>query len=75
MHLKIIFVYGIVRERYNIFGIYLLFFCTWNFLFSLHLIGNHSCEPNAEVTFPYNNSTLVLVAMTDIAENEVCFVG
>ena len=34
--------------------------------------GNHSCEPNAEVTFPYNNSTLVLVAMADISENEVC---
>ena len=33
--------------------------------------GNHSCEPNAEVTFPFNNSTLVLVAVKDIAENEV----
>lgn len=36
------------------------------------LSGNHSCEPNAEVTFPYNNATLVLVALKDIAENEAC---
>jgi hypothetical protein len=33
--------------------------------------GNHSCAPNAEVTFPYNDSTLVLEALQDIQEGEV----
>eukprot|EP00795_Rhopilema_esculentum_P012225 gene12225-2857_t len=32
--------------------------------------GNHSCAPNAEVTFPHNNSTLVLVAIKDIEQDE-----
>lgn len=35
---------------------------------------NHSCEPNAEVTFPCDNSTLVLRAKEDIKPNdEICF--
>ena len=33
--------------------------------------GNHSCEPNAEVTFPYNNSTLALKALSSIQPGEV----
>lgn len=33
--------------------------------------GNHSCEPNAEVTFPYNNSTLALKALHSIQPEEV----
>ena len=34
-------------------------------------VGNHSCTPNAEVTFPYNNHRLVCVAMGDIQQHEV----
>ena len=34
-------------------------------------LGNHSCEPNAEVTFPYNNSTVVVKALRPIASGEV----
>ena len=41
------------------------------FFFKYFLAGNPSCEPNAEVTFPHNNSTLVLKALHDIKEGEV----
>lgn len=34
-------------------------------------VGNHSCSPNVEVVFPYNNSTLALRALTDIEPGEV----
>jgi len=44
--------------------------CEGSGLYLIQSACNHSCEPNAEVTFPYNNSTLVLVAMADISENE-----
>ena len=46
------------------------FVITWP---NLHLFvsGNHSCEPNAEVTFPFNNSTLVLKALHSIQPGEV----
>ncbi|KAK2572429.1 Histone-lysine N-trimethyltransferase SMYD5 [Acropora cervicornis] len=40
--------------------------------------GNHSCEPNAEVTFPYNNSTLALKALCSIQPEEeivICYLG
>lgn len=37
----------------------------------LYIVGNHSCEPNAEVTFPYNNSTLALKALHSIQPGEV----
>lgn len=37
----------------------------------LYSAGNHSCEPNAEVTFPYNNSTLALKALHSIQPGEV----
>lgn len=37
----------------------------------LSISGNHSCEPNAEVTFPYNNSTLALKALCSIQPGEV----
>lgn len=42
-----------------------------SFFFFNFLAGNPSCEPNAEVTFPHNNSTLVLKALHDIKEGEV----
>ena len=42
-----------------------------SFFFLYFLAGNPSCEPNAEVTFPHNNSTLVLKALHDIKEGEV----
>lgn len=42
-----------------------------SFFFKYFLAGNPSCEPNAEVTFPHNNSTLVLKALHDIKEGEV----
>ena len=38
-------------------------------------IGNHSCEPNAEVNFPYNNSTLALKALSSIQTGEVPVLG
>ena len=41
------------------------------FFLKYFLAGNPSCEPNAEVTFPHNNSTLVLKALHDIKEGEV----
>ena len=31
---------------------------------------NHSCDPNAEVTFPENNDALALVALRDIEDGE-----
>lgn len=44
----------------------------WHFeLIFRFIVGNHSCEPNAEVTFPYNNSTLVLKALHTIQRGEV----
>ena len=42
-----------------------------SFFFLYFLAGNPSCEPNAEVTFPHNNSTLVLKALHAIKEGEV----
>ena len=42
-----------------------------NSFFLYFLAGNPSCEPNAEVTFPHNNSTLVLKALHAIKEGEV----
>eukprot|EP00112_Aurelia_sp_Birch-Aquarium-sp1_P022172 Seg6154.1 transcript_id=Seg6154.1/GoldUCD/mRNA.D3Y31 product="SET and MYND domain-containing protein 5" protein_id=Seg6154.1/GoldUCD/D3Y31 len=44
--------------------------CEGSGLYLTQSCCNHSCDPNAEVTFPYNNSTLVLVALNDIEENE-----
>lgn len=42
-------------------------------LYRLQSACNHSCDPNAEVTFPNNNDTLVLVATRDIeAGEEIC---
>lgn len=31
---------------------------------------NHSCNPNAEIRFPYSNNILQVVALREIAENE-----
>ena len=36
-------------------------------------IGNHSCLPNAEITFPYNNNIMAVVAKEQIATGQVCF--
>ncbi|XP_063230285.1 histone-lysine N-trimethyltransferase SMYD5 isoform X1 [Bacillus rossius redtenbacheri] len=42
-------------------------------LYSLQSRCNHSCQPNAEVTFPHSSSRLVLVATRDILPGEeVC---
>ena len=35
-------------------------------LYALHSKANHSCEPNAEVAFPFNNNELVLNATKSI---------
>ncbi|XP_002163562.2 histone-lysine N-trimethyltransferase SMYD5 isoform X1 [Hydra vulgaris] len=50
--------------------------CEGSGLFKMQSRCNHSCYPNAEATFPYNNSTLVLVATEDITKDEeicVCY--
>jgi len=39
-------------------------------LYRLQSACNHSCDPNAEVTFPQNNNCLALVALRDIAAGE-----
>ncbi|PRD21399.1 UNVERIFIED_CONTAM: smyd5 [Trichonephila clavipes] len=36
----------------------------------IHLRSNHSCVPNAEATFPYNNFTLVMEAIKEIQPGE-----
>jgi len=42
-------------------------------LYSVQSACNHSCSPNAEVTFQHNNDTLTLVATKDIeAGEEIC---
>ncbi|XP_046571271.1 histone-lysine N-trimethyltransferase SMYD5-like [Haliotis rubra] len=42
-------------------------------LYKLQSTCNHSCVPNAEITFPHNNHTLVLVALEAIEpEQEIC---
>lgn len=47
--------------------------CEGSGLFQLASCTNHSCEPNAEVTFPHNSSTMVMVALRDIAaDEEIC---
>jgi len=47
--------------------------CEGSGLYQLQSCCNHSCLANAEVTFPYNNSTLVLVAVQDIMpDEEIC---
>ncbi|XP_066925245.1 histone-lysine N-trimethyltransferase SMYD5-like [Clytia hemisphaerica] len=50
--------------------------CEGSGLFKVQSRSNHSCEPNAEVTFPNNNSTLVLVALQNIQPGEeicICY--
>lgn len=52
--------------------------CEGSGLYSLQSSCNHSCEPNAEVTFPYNNSTLALKALCSIQPEEeivICYLG
>jgi len=44
--------------------------CEGSGLFQLASCTNHSCEPNAEVTFPHNSSTMVMVALSDIQPGE-----
>ncbi len=39
-------------------------------LYVLQSVGNHSCAPNAQITFPYNDFTLVLQAVQDIKAGE-----
>jgi len=42
-----------------------------------YVLGNHSCSPNAEVTFPDNNFVLTVKALSHIKSGEViiCFSG
>ncbi|KAM7431582.1 SET and MYND domain-containing protein 5 [Porites harrisoni] len=52
--------------------------CEGSGLYALQSSCNHSCEPNAEVTFPFNNSTLVLKALHSIQPGEeivICYLG
>jgi hypothetical protein len=35
------------------------------------VIGNHSCLPNAEITFPYNNNIMSVVAKEKISSGQV----
>ncbi|XP_074659216.1 protein-lysine N-trimethyltransferase SMYD5-like [Tubulanus polymorphus] len=47
--------------------------CEGTGLFTMQAACNHSCNPNAECTFPYNTNTLVVVATDDIkAGQEIC---
>lgn len=39
--------------------------------YEMCLLGNHSCVPNAEATFPYNNFTLVMEAVKEIQPGDV----
>jgi len=39
-------------------------------LYVLHSKLNHSCEPNAEIRFPYNDFRLQVVALRDISPGE-----
>ena len=44
-------------------------------LYALQSTCNHSCEPNAEVTFPYSNSTLAVKATKSIKSGEEIFIS
>ncbi|XP_070539740.1 protein-lysine N-trimethyltransferase SMYD5-like isoform X2 [Ptychodera flava] len=44
--------------------------CEGSALYTLQSCCNHSCTPNAEVTFPENNAILSMVATEDIQEGE-----
>eukprot|EP00057_Strongylocentrotus_purpuratus_P011350 XP_011665824.1 PREDICTED: SET and MYND domain-containing protein 5 isoform X1 [Strongylocentrotus purpuratus] len=44
--------------------------CEGSALYKLQSCCNHSCVPNAEISFLHNNSTLSLVALTDITEGQ-----
>ncbi|XP_060076891.1 histone-lysine N-trimethyltransferase SMYD5-like [Ylistrum balloti] len=47
--------------------------CEGSGLYRLQSACNHSCLPNAEITFPHNNHCLALVATEDIqTEEEIC---
>ena len=46
--------------------------CEGSGLYTLQSTCNHSCEQNAEVTFPNNNSTLAVKALQDIKAGQVC---
>lgn len=39
-------------------------------LYAMHSKLNHSCEPNAQITFPFNSNTLQVVAIRDIKAGE-----
>ncbi|XP_002735533.1 protein-lysine N-trimethyltransferase SMYD5-like [Saccoglossus kowalevskii] len=44
--------------------------CEGSALYSLQSCCNHSCVPNAEVTFPDNDAAVSVMALQDIQENE-----
>ncbi|XP_050396581.1 histone-lysine N-trimethyltransferase SMYD5 isoform X1 [Patella vulgata] len=44
-------------------------------LYQLTSSCNHSCEPNASITFPYNNHISSLVALKDIHPEEEIFIS
>ncbi|XP_027039733.1 SET and MYND domain-containing protein 5-like isoform X1 [Pocillopora damicornis] len=71
-----IFIDQLYEEMYNVSGQFLN--CEGSGLYALQSSCNPSCEPNAEVTFPHNNSTLVLKALHDIKEGEeivICYLN
>ena len=43
-------------------------------LYALHSKANHSCSPNAEVAFPFNNNELVLNVTRPIEPGEEIFI-
>ncbi|XP_038070799.1 SET and MYND domain-containing protein 5-like [Patiria miniata] len=50
--------------------------CEGSALYQLQSCCNHSCQPNAEIQFNDNNSTLTAVALRDITEGEeicICY--
>lgn len=44
-------------------------------LYTLQSAANHSCSPNAEVSFTHNNTKLSLVALKDIKEDDEIFIS
>jgi len=47
--------------------------CEGSGLYLRQSAANHSCMPNAETSFPYNNSVLRFTAKEDIAAGQVSF--
>lgn len=69
-----VFIDQLYEEMDNVSGQFLN--CEGSGLYALQSSCNPSCDPNAEVSFPHNNSTLALKALHDIKEGEeivICY--